>query len=295
MIAPMSSTGHHQAGKPGASVPFEDFDGLGCSITGQCIGVRPIGETVGWVAGLARRGPILSRMITWIEGTLESIEGLQAVIRDQAGDGPLEGPRDGRSLRLAYEVMLPAYFAERARQQGRAGSRLRLVTIQYLEGQSQGAWFIPRLIGFPSASDRRFFELLTTVDGLGNKKALRAMAREPAEIAAAIVNKQIPWLTALPEIGKKTAEKIVLELASKVGPFLALDASPGAPSIEPKLGSEAQATAGEREALAALVALGETPQEAARLVARALAAQPTLALAGASGEAILAAIYARRG
>ncbi len=233
-------------------------------------------------------------MIAWIEGVIESIEGMTVVVCDH---GLAANPIGAGALRTAFEILVPAYFAERMQRDGRIGARQKFVTIQYLEGQAQGAWFIPRVLGFPSASDRRFFELLTTVDGMGNKKALRAMAREPGEIAGAILSKNVSWLTSLPEIGKKTAEKIVLELASKVGPFIAMNQVVGtgmAAEAKPTPVTSA-VSQGEREAMAALVELGESPAEAARLVAKAIAISPALAIEGASCEAILAAVYARRG
>lgn len=59
-----------------------------------------------------------------------------------------------------------------------------------LSGFTQpGEGSLPRLIGFEAARDRQFFELFTTVKGIGNRKALKAMAIEPAAIAALIVAK----------------------------------------------------------------------------------------------------------
>lgn len=163
---------------------------------------------------------------------------------------------------LTYEVLLPAYLHEATAR--KVGSPVSFITLQYLEGQGQGTSFIPRLIGFAAESDRRFFDVFTTVKGIGNRKALRAMAIEPAKIAAAIMRKDAKGLTELPEIGKRMAETIIAELHGKVDVFLS------AAEIE-SLDRQAEvkplpkSSAGE-EAISALIALGETPQNAERKV-----------------------------
>lgn len=193
-------------------------------------------------------------MITRLTGTLESIDGLDATVRPEAGGSG-----------LTYLVLVPAYLAERLRPQ--IGRPVTLHTIHYLESQGQGSSYIPRLIGFLSAADRRFFELLTTVDGFGNRKALRSLAQEPANIARAILAADAPWLSQLPEIGKKTAEKVILELKGKVGSFLTAEEVAGLESASTSEGSP-DAIA---EAISALVALGETRADAERKVRAALA------------------------
>jgi Holliday junction DNA helicase RuvA len=143
-----------------------------------------------------------------------------------------------------------------------------LVTLQYLESEGQGASYLPRLIGFPTDQDRRFFGVFTTVKGIGNRKALRAMAVEPAAIARAVASKDAKELQKLPEIGKRLAETMIAELHGKVDGYLtsgevrALEASA---EIKPM----GQGKAAD-EAVAALVALGETPQNAERKVQTAV-------------------------
>lgn len=168
---------------------------------------------------------------------------------------------------LTYEVLLPAYLAERLR--GAVGKPVSLITLEYLESQGQGTSFIPRLIGFATESDRRFFDVFTTVKGIGNKKALRAMAVEPAAIARAIATKNVKALVELPEIGKRMAETIIAELNGKVDVFLAaseieqLDRAAESKPI-------ARGTA-EEEAIEALIALGEQRPEAERKIAKVAA------------------------
>lgn len=191
-------------------------------------------------------------MITRLSGTLERVEGQEATIA--SGD-------------IAYQVLVPAYVAEGLAP--RAGQRVTLVTLQYLESQNQGASFVPRLIGFRTEHERRFFELFTTVKGIGNRKALRASVIEPAAISRAIAGRDAKALTKLPEIGSRMAETIIAELSGKVEAFLtaseieSLDAGANgkpAPGKSPILD----------DAVAALIALGQTRQEAETQVTRAI-------------------------
>ena len=209
------------------------------------------------------------RMISRITGTLEAIEGIEATVRPD-GSG------------LSYQVLVPVFLTERLKAQ--VGKPVTLATLEYHEGQGQGSSFIPRLIGFTTAQERRFFDLLTSVDGFGNRKALRALAQEPAQIARAIAGADAAWLAQLPEIGKKTAEKVILELKGKVQPFLTAgevqglnEAAVGAPS----LGGPAE------DAVHALMALGETRPDAERKVRAAMARNQGLK----SADQIVAASY----
>ena len=64
------------------------------------------------------------------------------------------------------------------------GSRIEFHTLHLMESHAQGASFVPRLMGFRSAQQRAFFELLTTVKGLGSRKALRATLVPTATVQA---------------------------------------------------------------------------------------------------------------
>jgi holliday junction DNA helicase RuvA len=219
-------------------------------------------------------------MITRITGILVAVDGLDATLA--VGD-------------VAYQILIPAY--ESARLSALAGERVTFHTIQYLESQGQGSSYIPRLIGFASPQDRRFFELMTTLDGFGNRRALRALAQEPAQIARAILSGDAPWLTKLPEIGKKTAEKVILELKGKVDSFLSIDeikgldaAAGGRAPAGPAIPGLPRLDAAE-PALAALMALGETRGDAERMIRTALEREPALNSAATTPEQLIAAAY----
>ena len=121
-------------------------------------------------------------------------------------------------------------------------------------------------IGFVVEEDREFFQLFTTVKGIGMRKALRAMAKPAAEVAAAIQAKDAKILSTLPEIGKRTAERIIAELHDKVDRFAGQAAAVAA-------GQEEVSEAGQ-EAISVLVQLGEKRVDAAALVERVLAVAP---------------------
>jgi len=74
------------------------------------------------------------------------------------------------------------------------------------------------LYGFPSADDRDFFEKLLSVPGIGPKTALGIMRRSPREgLERAIARRDINYLTRVAGLGKKSAEKLALELSEKLG------------------------------------------------------------------------------
>ena len=77
----------------------------------------------------------------------------------------------------------------------------------------------PRLIGFLSEIEREFFELFCSVDGVGVKKALRAMVRPVKEVATAIEEQDATLLSALPGIGPAMSERIIAKLRRKVPKF----------------------------------------------------------------------------
>lgn len=176
------------------------------------------------------------------------------------------------SAGLEYEVLLPAYFAE-ALAASPPAAPITLRTHHTLETASQGASYVPRLIGFPTEADRRFFELFTTVKGLGARRALRAMIHRPGEIAAAIARKDSAALKRLPEIGARLAETIIAELSGKVDAFATAEAAGDAPGVmELKAARGASARNGPTgDAIATLIALGDTAPDAERRVDRALA------------------------
>jgi holliday junction DNA helicase RuvA len=121
----------------------------------------------------------------------------------------------------------------------------------------------PRLIGFLNEVEREFFELFCSVDGVGVKKALRAMVRPVQEVAALIEEQDAKGLAALPGIGPATAERVIAKLRRKVPKFALLVARdiPGEVATERDVLSES---------FDALRTLGHSESEARRLLDDAL-------------------------
>ena len=109
-----------------------------------------------------------------------------------------------------------------------------------------------QLFGFLSGEERSTFRLLVKISGVGPRTALAILSGlSVAELAAAVSQQQSGRLVKVPGIGKKTAERLLLELKGKLGPDLAL---PAAAAM-----SDAQA-----DIVQALLALGYNEREAAQ-------------------------------
>ncbi|MBX7154492.1 MAG: Holliday junction branch migration protein RuvA [Bacteriodetes bacterium] len=125
-----------------------------------------------------------------------------------------------------------------------------------------------QLFGFATKEERDMFLLLTSISGIGGKIALGLLsAASIKELQQAIVEKNATFLQRLPGIGKKTAERIVLELQDKVQ-TLAIGVD------------KAQVSGGmsfvQSEAVAALSALGYQRAAAEKAVKNAMQEQPSL-------------------
>lgn len=209
-------------------------------------------------------------MLVRLTGRLDAVETDAAIVTLPVG--------------LTYRAMLPASATDALA--ARRGETVTLETLELYEASGQGSHLTPRLIGFVTETDRRFFELFTTVKGVGSRKALRAMAAPTGDIASAIARKDTAFLRTLPEIGARLAETICAELGGKVDRFI----DPGLHDnlLEPKTTAAAGSSA--QQAIAALVRLGETRPDAERLVKLAQERDPAIE----SADALLAAAFASR-
>ncbi len=183
---------------------------------------------------------------------------------------------------LTYEVLLPSFSI--GRLGGRLDQEIELQTLHYLEGQNQGATMLPRLAGFETVADREFYQLFTTCKGLGNRRALRALALPTGQIASAIVDRDASLLQSLPEIGKRLADTIIATLTGKVDAYVSVTSvptpepgTPGTPAPGSAGSTRAAASGGRpgqnamiREALAALVNLGENRVQALQWIEQAV-------------------------
>ena len=160
-------------------------------------------------------------MIATVRGTVEAV-GLDSAVIEVAGVGML--------VRAA-----PATLAEL-----RIGSEARLATSLVVREDSL------TLYGFAEDDEREVFETLQTVSGVGPRLALAVLAvHGPDELRAAVSAQDIAALTKVPGIGKKGAQRILLEIGDKLGPVRAALPSPATAT-----------TSGRPEVVDALAQLG---------------------------------------
>ena len=129
---------------------------------------------------------------------------------------------------IVHEVLVPDMV--RSQLQAKLGSNISLYTLEYLEGNPTRGNLVPRIVGFLSEVEREFFELFCEVDGVGVRKALRAMVRPVGEVATAIEEQNATALSKLPGVGAATAERIIAKLRRKMPKFallVAKDSPPG--------------------------------------------------------------------
>jgi Holliday junction DNA helicase RuvA len=134
---------------------------------------------------------------------------------------------------------------------------ISLSTYQELKGLNEPVFLLThlyvrddamQLFGFATEEERRIFELLLSVSGIGPRTALGILSgRSPNDLKEAISREDLDALTSMPSIGKKTAERLIVELRDKI--VTLGEATAGEPSTQSKERRRA-------EALMALSALG---------------------------------------
>jgi len=132
-------------------------------------------------------------MIRFLEGVLEEKEDLGVVIN-------VQGVGYGLSCSRFTQEELPG-----------KGETVRLLVYHHITDSDQ------RLFGFNNVEEKVLFEQLITVKGVGPKLGITILSGIPInELMSAIINGQAGLLSKIPGIGKKTAERIILELREKV-------------------------------------------------------------------------------
>ncbi len=180
---------------------------------------------------------------------------------------------------IAYEILAPGYTISELSMS--INREITLYTLEFYEGNSASASsFIPRIVGFPQPQDKAFFLKFTSVKGIGMKKALRAMARRPSDIAWSIESGDATMLKTLPEIGKRTAEQVIAELKGKMSEFADM------PSHAPTKASKPLSNI-EKEALEILMQLGESASVADMLIDKALKSDESIV----TTEQLVQAVY----
>lgn len=150
---------------------------------------------------------------------------------------------------VAYELDVPmsTYYNLPA-----AGERLSLYTHLWVREDAQ------QLYGFLTAKEREVFRLLIRISGVGPKLALAVLSGLSVdELAQAVALQEADRLTRIPGVGRKTAERLLLELKGKLA-----DALPAGTA------TSAAPTGIEADALGALLALGYSEREAVAAIRR---------------------------
>lgn len=179
-------------------------------------------------------------MITFLQGVLVEKEPDRAVI-NVGGVG--------------YEVLIPLSSYDRLPQ---AENSVKLLTYHHVREDAQ------ILYGFFTETEREMFNRLLSVSGVGPKLALTALSGlSVRELKISIVGADIKRLSGISGIGKKTAERIVVELKDKISSGEALEATAGADEAMP---NEVRL----RDTVMALISLGYKQVDALKL-ARAAA------------------------
>lgn len=164
---------------------------------------------------------------------------------------------------VGYEVNIPLSAAEKLPD---IGGNVRLFTLHTFREDGQS------LYGFASAEERDFFKLLVEkVSGIGPGTALKIFSRLSLPVLQnAIQNSDIAQLSQCPGIGKKTAERLVVELRDKIGAVKKAPSANAELSGTAQLASAATAPSAQADAVAALTALGFKLEQADKAVRQAL-------------------------
>ena len=175
-------------------------------------------------------------MIVFLDGVLEEKEPTRAVV-NVGGVG--------------YEAAIPLSSYDRLPA---AGQRVRLLTVPVVREDAH------LLFGFMTAAEREAFLQLTSVNGIGPKLGLAVLSGlSVRDLRAAIAAGDVKRLSGISGIGKKTAERLVLEMRDKLGKGDLMESIAGGDVPGPK-------QAKLRDALLALVSLGHKQADAQRMV-----------------------------
>lgn len=176
-------------------------------------------------------------------------------------DGLLEEKQPGRAVinvgGIGYEVLVPLSSFDRLPPEG---SKTRILIYHHITDVSQV------LFGFATEEERRMFTLLLGVSGVGPKIAVAALSGlSVRELKTALIESDVKRLSSISGIGKKTAERIIVELRDKfsAGEALATLAAPDDAPGDHRL----------RDAAMALIALGYKQDDARKMV-KALNLEP---------------------
>ncbi len=175
-------------------------------------------------------------MITFLQGKLIEKQPTR-VVMDVGGIG--------------YEVLIPLSSFDRLPS---VKETCRIFTYYHVREDAH------QLFGFMTEDERRMFVLLMSVTGIGPKLALSTLSGlSVRDLKAAIVEGDVKRLSSISGVGRKLAERMVVDLRDKIGKAEALEAVAGAPET-------AETDTRMRDAILALIALGYKQEPARKMV-----------------------------
>ncbi len=159
---------------------------------------------------------------------------------------------------IGYKVIVPAFSAQKLCSQ-----KDQVTVYTYMSVREDGI----TLFGFSSVEERSLYEKLISVSGIGPKAAVSILGvLTPSQLITAIVSADSAAIARAPGIGKKTAQRVILDLKDKIGNDDVADIFDGNGG---EAVSETAAAGDDRsEAVEALVALGYSRSEAVKAVSR---------------------------
>ncbi|MBO5412423.1 MAG: Holliday junction branch migration protein RuvA [Clostridia bacterium] len=161
---------------------------------------------------------------------------------------------------VGYEI----YCSGSAFRKVSVGGVVELFT--YLQVKEDGM----TLFGFESLRERELFLKLTSVSGVGPKMGIAVLVTLTGDqLIEAVAAADVKRLSTVKGLGKKTAEKIVLELHGKISAAEIMSVSEDPVSAKPQEPAVGKLTAQEEEAVSALIGLGFTRSESVQAVKRA--------------------------
>ncbi len=178
-------------------------------------------------------------MIGYIKGQIKSLSPDSALILTSSGVG--------------FELLISASAYDKLA--GKTEGEL----YTYMQVRDDGV----SLFGFAATEEKEMFLKLITVSGVGPKMGISILSgMRASDIAAAIATNDVKRLSAVKGLGKKTAERIILELREKVSVISTAEGGAKAVQLPP-------ISVGDEDAVVALMTLGFSRQESVKAIARA--------------------------
>jgi Holliday junction DNA helicase RuvA len=182
-------------------------------------------------------------MISYIKGELEYSEGDIVVVENNG---------------IGYEIIVPAFSAQKLISQ-----KGEVIVYTYMSVRDDGI----SLFGFASKEEKRLYQMLISVSGIGPKAAISILSvLTPSDLITAIVSSDAAAISRAQGIGKKTAQRVILDLKDKIGNDEISDMF----DADSDISSISSAPAGDdrSEAVEALISLGYSRSEALKAVSR---------------------------